>query len=149
VERPPAGAAYGRQLVAVRDGGQVLHESARLYDADFVVPKFFDVAGRTLMLADYGSEDNWGVIAWSFEQGTVRDLGTLEIALSEEDGEFTGGAAAAARVDVVDGAYVVTIPGPVLLDPRGTNERLLANEGEVVTFREIAAKLVLDSGFRS
>lgn len=122
VERPPAGAAYGRQLIAIRDGRQVLHESARLYDADFVVPKFFEAAGRTLMLADFGSEDNWGVLAWSFEQGTVRDLGTLEVALSEEEDGFTRGAAAAATVDVVAGAYVITIPDRCCSTPAaGTN----------------------------
>jgi len=83
VERPAAETAYGPQLVAVAVGDEVrvLHESPRLYDADFVQPTFFAFANRTLLLADQGSEDAYGVLAWSVENGGVRDLGQLQVAL--------------------------------------------------------------------
>lgn len=145
VERPAAGAAYGPQLVAlgVGDDVRVLHESPRLYDGNFVHPAFFAFSDRTLLLADHGSEDAYGVLAWSIEDGGVRDLGQLQIALPEQTDVFTRGAAATARVEMRDGKYVIAIPGPVLLSPRGEDERLLAKKGETVTFRESAGRFEL------
>ena len=138
IERPATETSYGPQLAAidVRGGVRVLHESTRLYDADFVHPTFFEFPDRTLVLADHGSEDAYGMLAWSIENGAVRDLGQLPVALPEDHDVFTRGAAPTARVEIRDGQYVITIPGPVLLDPRGEGERLLAKEGEVVTFRQ-------------
>lgn len=145
VEKPAAETAYGPQLVAIGVGGdvRVLHESPRLYDDNFVHPTFFAFSNRTLILADHGSEDAYGVLAWSIENGGVRDLGQLQIALPEEKDEFTRGAASMARVEMRDGKYVITIPGPVLLNPQGEDERLLAKKGEVVTFRESAGRFEL------
>lgn len=140
VERPATETSYGPQLVAIRVGGEVrvLHESPRLYDDDFVTPTFFKFSDRTLLLADHGSEDAYGVLAWSIENGSVRDLGQLQIALPEDKDVFTRGAAPTARVEIRDGKYVITIPGPVLLHPQGEEERQLAKKGEVVTFKETA-----------
>lgn len=145
IEKPAAETAYGPQLVALGVGGEVrvLHESPRLYDDDFVRPTFFAFPDRTLLLADHGSEDAYGVLAWSIESGRVRDLGQLHIALPEEKDVFTRGAAATARVEMKDGKYEITIPGPVLLNPRGEDERQLAKKGEVVTFRESAGRFEL------
>jgi hypothetical protein len=145
VEKPAAETAYGPQLVAVNVGDdvRVLHESRRLYDDNFVHPTFFAFLKRTLVLADHGSEDAYGVLAWSIEAGGVRDLGELQIALAEDKDVFTRGAAATARVEVRDGQYVITIPGPVVLNPQGEDERLLAKKGEIVTFRESAGQLEL------
>ena len=145
IEKPAAETAYGPQLVALGVAGdvRVLHASPRLYDDDFVRPTFFAFSNRTLILADHGSEDAYGVLAWSIEYGGVRDLGQLQIALSEDKDVFTRGAAATARVEMKDGKYVITIPGPVLQNPQGENERLLAKKGETVTFRESAGRFEL------
>lgn len=144
VERPAAETAYGPQLIALAVGDmRVMHESPRLYDDDFVQPTFFTFSDRTLVLADHGSEDAYGVLAWSIENGVVRDLGQLQIALPEERDVFTRGAAATARVEMKNGKYVITIPGPVLLNPQGENERLLAKRGETVTFQESAGRFEL------
>lgn len=143
VEKAPDGVSYGPQLVALDAQRRVLHESGRLFDDDFVRPTFFAFPDRTLVLADHGSEDAYGILAWSIENGTVRDLGELEVALPEDEDVFTRGAAATASVALRDGAYVITIAGPLLLDPRGRNERLLAKEGEVATFRESAGRFEL------
>lgn len=141
IQRPAAGATYGPQLVAIRVDGdmRVLHESGRLYDVDFAAPTFFTFSGRTLLLVDHGSEDVYGALAWSIENGNVRDLGDLPIALPEDQDVFTRRAAPTARVEIKEGGkYVITIPGPLLLDPRGEEERLIARKGEVVTFKESA-----------
>jgi hypothetical protein len=114
-----------------------------MYDEDFVRPTFFSLGDRTLVLADHGSEDAYGVLAWSFEGGGVRDLGDLQVALPEDADVFTRGAAPTARVALRDARYTVTIPGPVLLDPRGEDERLIARKGEFVRFEELAGKLAL------
>lgn len=145
VEKPAAETAYGPQMVALGVGGdvRVLHESPRLYDDNFVRPTFFAFSNRTLILADHGSEDAYGMFAWSIENGGVRDLGQLQIALPEETDVFTRGAAATARAEMRDGKYVIRIPGPVLSNPRGEDERLLAKKGEIVTFRESAGRLEL------
>lgn len=145
IERPAAEPAYGPQLVALGVGGdvRVLHESPRLYDDNFVQPTFFAFSNRTLLLADHGSEDAYGVLAWSIENGGIRDLGQLQIALPAQKDVFTRGAAATARVEMRDGQYVITIPGPVLLNPQGEDERLLAKKGESVTFRESAGRFEL------
>jgi hypothetical protein len=139
VEKPAAETAYGPQLLALGVGAgavRVLHESPRLYDDDFVHPTFFAFPDRTLVLADHGSEDAYGVLAWSIENGGVRDLGHLPIALPEGAGMFTRDAAATARVELKDGKYVIAVPGPVLLNPRSEDERQLAKKGETVTFIE-------------
>ncbi len=127
ITREPEGEAYGPQLAAVDAArAATLHESPRLYDDDFVYPRFVRFPGRTLMLADHGSEDAYGVLAWSFEEGRIRDLGELPIALPEREyGIFTRGAAPFARVQLVDGRYVVTVAGPVLLYPREEREQEL------------------------
>jgi hypothetical protein len=145
IERPAAEAAYGPQLVAldVRGDVRLLQESPRLYDDDFVHPTFFAFTDRTLLLADRGSEDAYGMLAWSIENGSVRDLGQLPIGLPEARDVFTRGAAATARVEVRAGQYVISIPGPVLLNPQGADERVLAKQGETVTFRESAGRFEL------
>ena len=129
--------SYGPQLVALRDGA-VIHETARLFDADFVYPSFVQIEGRTLMFADHGSEDSYGVLVWSFEGDRIRDLGDLPIALPGV--EFTGPAASAIRVRVEDGRYVLRIYGQLLLDPARDDERLI--EGWT-TFEERDGKLVM------
>lgn len=145
VERPAMGTSYGPQLIGVAVDGEVrvLHESPRLYDDDFVYPTFFMFADRTLLLADHGSEDAYGVLAWSIENGRIRDLGELPIALPEGRDVFTRGAAPTACVKVRKGKYVITIPGPVLLNPRGEDERVLAQKGETVVFHEVAGTFEL------
>lgn len=140
ITRDPAGDAYGPQLAILRPGAEkmeIVRETVRLYDDDFINPTFFRFGERVLLLADHGSEDAYGVLAFSFEGDRIRDLGELPIALPENGDVFTRGAAAAMRAEVRDGAYVLTIPGPVLFDPRGKHERTVGKRGEVVTFREI------------
>lgn len=148
VERPPLDTTYGPQLIAidVRGDLRVLHESPRLLDDDFVHPTFFTFADRTFLLADHGSEDAYGMLAWSIEDGRIRDLGELEVALPEVENQsvFTGGAAPTARVDRKDGKYRITIRGPLLLYPRGKDERLIAKQGEVVTFVERDGRFELE-----
>lgn len=146
VEKPGTEKSYGLQLIAINvtSETEVSHESPRLYDDNFVHPTFFRFADRTLVLADHGSEDAYGVLAWSIEKGRVRDLGQLQIALPEGQDVFTRGAAPTARVELRGGKYRIEIPGPVLLNPQGEEERLLAKQGEVVTFRESAGRFEIE-----
>lgn len=146
VEKPATEMSYGPQLIAIemRDDIHVLYESPRLYDDDFVRPTFFRFSDRTLLLADHGSEDAYGVLAWSIENGGVRDMGQLQIALPEDQDVFTRGAAPTARVEIRDGKYLIRIPGPVLLHPQGEEERLLAKQGEFVTFKESAGRFEIE-----
>ena len=122
VIRPPAGDAYGPRLVAFR-GAEVVHESGRLFDDDFVNPTFFRFGDRTLLLADHGSEDAYDILAWSIESDRIRDLGELAVALPEDIDVFTRGAARHARVERRGDRYLVTIRGPFLVDPRGETEK--------------------------
>ena len=147
VTRPPHGDAYGPQLAAFRTHGKIfelVHESDRLFDDDFIYPTFVRFPDRTLLLADHGSEDAYGVLAWSFEDGPIRDLGELPIALPEKGYGFTRGAAASARVSIREGAYFVVIPGPVLLYPTEDRERLIGKKGDLVRFREVGGKLTME-----
>lgn len=142
VTHPPTATAYGPQLVALADdGGRVLYEGARLFDVDFIHPTFFVFRDRTLVLADYGSEDAYGVLAWSVEGGGVRDLGTLDIARPEEGDVFTRGAAPVAHVRFEEGRYTIDVPGPLLLNPRGEAEVLLAPRGGSARWIETDGKL--------
>lgn len=135
ITREPEGDRYGPQLAAIRaDTLEVVHETARLFDDDFINPTFFRFEDRVLMLADHGSEDAYGSIAWSFEHGRVRDLGELAVALVEDIDVFTRGAGRHARVELRDGVYIVRIRGPLLADPRGKSERLIANRWQTATF---------------
>lgn len=125
VERPGQPDDYGPQLVAYRHSygrRHVLYESGRMFDADFVDPVFIRFPDRTLMLADYGSEDVWAMLVWSIENGRVRDLGDLQVALSDDTDGFIGGAARSARVRLEEGRYVITVPVPLLIDPAGSDE---------------------------
>jgi hypothetical protein len=140
IRRAPADKAYGPQLAVFREQAatfQVAHESMRLFDDDFIYPTFFCFSERTLLLADHGSEDAYGVIIWSFEDGQIRDLGELQIALPENGDVFARGVSPKTNVVVRDGAYVIRVPAPVLLYPREDREQLIGKRGEVVTFREI------------
>lgn len=138
ITRDAEGEAYGPQLVAIDAArAATLHESPRLYDADFVHPRFFRFDDRTLMLADHGNEDAYGVLAWSFEQGRIRDLGELPIALPGD--VFTSGAAEAARAELRDGRYVVSVDGPVLLHPLERREQRF----RAMRFEERDGKLVM------
>ena len=129
--------SYGPQLAALRDGA-VVHESPRLFDDDFIYPSFVEIEGRTLMLADHGSEDAYGVLVWSFEGGRIRDLGELPIAF--EGVPFTSGAASSIGVKIVDGRYVLRIRGPLLLYPLEKREEVLRGW---ITYEERDGKLVL------
>jgi hypothetical protein len=145
IERPATESGYGPQLIAFSEGDElrVLHEGPRLYDDDFVEPTFFRFFDRTLLLADHGSEDAYGILAWSVEAGRIRDLGQIHIALPEDQDVFTRGAAAVARVEMRHGKYTVTIPGPVLLNPQGTDERVIAERGQTATLVESGGRFVL------
>lgn len=146
IEKAATEESYGPQLAVMRGhagAAEIVHESRRLFDDDFINPTFVAFPGHTLLLADHGSEDAYGMIAWSFQDGRVRDLGELEVALPEESDVFTRGAARTARVGLRNGVYVVRIPGPLLLYPQQERERLLARRGEVATFHEIDGKFEL------
>jgi hypothetical protein len=124
-ERATDADGYGFQVIASQSQNRrvkVLRESGRMFDADFVDPRFIRFPDRTLMLADYGSEETYGALAWSFERNRVRDLGSLDV-----DGTKK------ARVELRDGDYVITVPGPVVLDPQGEHEMRV---DESVTFIE-------------
>lgn len=143
VTREPDGDQYGPQLAVLR-GNDIVQETARLFDTDFIHPTFFRFDDRVLVLADYGSEDAYGMLAFSFEYDRIRNLGELPIALPEDVDVFTRGVAPTIRAEVRDGAYVLTIPAPVLFDPRGEHERSVGKRREVVTFHENGGKFVVD-----
>jgi hypothetical protein len=146
INRPPEAKSYGPQLAILRTAAgsvQIRYESVRLFDDDLVHPWFFRVGERLLILADHGSEDAYGVLALAIDGGSVRDLGQIPIARPSGIDAFTRGAASAADVYVASSGYVVRFSGPILLDPAGENERTLAREGEVITYREVRGKLVL------
>ncbi len=138
---PPDAGGYGAKLVAVHRKNGVVAESPRLFDTDFIVPRFITFDDRTLMLADFGSEDVWGLMVWSIERDAVRNLGVLDVALPGDS--FTAGAAPEARVALEDGRYVITIPGPLLLEPSGRGEIVLAEQGESARFVQSASGMKL------
>lgn len=143
---PEEPAAYGPQLAVLRpsaSGVDIVHASARLLDDDFINPSFFTFHDRTLVLADHGSEDAYGIIAWSIESGTVRPVGEIPVAFPEGDDVFTRGAASSATAKVVGSGYEIEIPGPLLLNPRSRNETVIAGRNEAVTFCEASGALIL------
>jgi hypothetical protein len=145
ITSPATADAYGPQLALFRvtpAGLQVTHSSRHLFDDDFIKPSFFEFPDRTLLLADHGSEDAYGVIAWSFENGAVRDLGEIPVALPEDSDVFTRGAARFATVVFDQGRYTIEIPGPLLLNPRSENQTELARQGETARFCERGGQFV-------
>jgi hypothetical protein len=143
VNGEPEPDAYGPQLVVISatEDSQIVYSSPRLFDDDFVYPTFFQFADRTLLLADHGSEDAYGMIAWSFETRHVRDLGILQVALPPAGDDFTIGASSSAKARLQNAHYIIEIPGPVLLYPRQERERVLAPRGRLATFCEKDSKL--------
>lgn len=146
---PEEATAYGPQLAMLRPsstGVEIAHTSTRLLDDDFINPSFFIFPDRTLVLADHGSEDAYGILAWSIESGSVRDLGAIPVAFPEGDAVFTRGAASSATVRIVKGEYEINFRGPLLLNPRSRNETVIARRYEAVSSCESSGALAVCRG---
>lgn len=137
----PTAAGYGPHVRVLRHG-RVVYNSGPLFDVDFFDPLFFRGNTRVLMLADFGSEDSWGVFALSFEGDSVRDLGKLDVSAPEDESGFTTSALRRAKVHEENGTWLIEFESPLLLDPRGENERPLP-PGAV--FREVDGRFVLSA----
>ena len=131
-EPPGQPRAYGpRVYVIARRAGSVdvLHATGQMMDTDFLHPAFFSDGDRVLMLADFGSEDSWGLVAMQAAPGEIRDYGTIDIT-GEEDLGFAASALPVAEVFVRGGRYVITFRGEVMESPGAGPTKWLARRGQ-------------------
>ena len=102
---------YGPQLFVV-SANEILFETKRMMDTAFVEPTFFVDGNELLMLANFGNEDSWGLIAIAFDENGIRDLGDLDV-VREPDIEFYRSALPGARVFRGPRGYVASFDGVV------------------------------------
>lgn len=143
IERPADRNVYGRQIVALDrdgDGYRVVQEGRRLFDVDFAKPVVFRLAGRTIILADIGCEDVWGVLAWEVARPDARELGMMDVAQPAGEEVFTGRIAGLAEVESTPEGLTVTFPGPLVLYPGDSRERSVRTRA---VFREEGGRLKL------
>ena len=100
---------YGPQLFVV-SAKEILFETGRMMDTTFVEPTFFVHGNEMLMLANFGSEDSWGLIAIAFDEKGIRDLGDLDVVLPPTF-EFYESALPGARVFRGPRGYIADFNG--------------------------------------
>ena len=138
---PPSveGQPYGPRIYVIRNRAgsiDVLHTGRPMMDADFLDPAFFGDDRSVLLLADYGSEDSWGILAIHIGETGIRDLGEIPVMRPEGDAGYTESAIPAARVFLENGRYVVTFDGEILdADDAGRDKRF-AKSGQRAVFVE-------------
>ena len=134
-----AQATYGPQVfVAIHQFGdvKVLHATKRMMDADYLDPAFFGSEGRLLMLADFGSEDSWGLIALDLAPGVVRDFGVIDV-VHPGSIDFTESAAPVAEVSVENGQYVIKFRGEVIASSSDAPTKWFAKHGQRAVFAQV------------
>jgi hypothetical protein len=87
------------------------------------------------MLADHGSEDSWGLLALDLTARGVRFLGRIDLATPSGEIGLTGSAAEVADVEH-NARYRITFTGPLVVEPGGESEKLIAKAGETIVFEE-------------
>ncbi len=110
-----------------------------MLDADFLDPAFFAGDGWLLMLADYGSEDSWGIVALELAPGPVLDFGTIDV-VRPATVEFQESAVPVAEVFIEDGRYLLTFRGEVMASSSDAPTRWLARQGQKAVFAQKNAR---------
>jgi hypothetical protein len=98
-----------RLLLVEKDsrGISVLGESTGSADSYILRPVVFSGAGRTLVLAEMGTEYSWGLRVFEVDGSELRDLGSIDAGVIGEDGQ-EGDPTPFARVTIEGGKVVVT-----------------------------------------
>lgn len=131
--------SFAEERFVIRRGTEVLFRSEPMADVTFFDPEFFGDGTHLLMLADFGSEDSWGIRAIDLTSGKVRDLGTIDV-VRAPDIEYYRSALPVARVFARPGGYVIEFAGEVL-DADG--RKVLARQGQRAVFVQRNDRFVL------
>ena len=143
-EQPAADSVYGPQVFVVSrrsETVEVLHETARMMDTDFLDPAFFRGGARVLMLANFGSEDSWGLLALHLAPDPIVDLGIVDV-VQPGTIDFTESALPVVEVFVERERYVLRFRGEVIESPTDAPTKWLAKKGERAVFREVDGRFV-------
>jgi hypothetical protein len=140
---------YGYRLFLMEPsdtGAAIIAQTPGLMDADWVDPVWFLAPGRTLLLADIGSESSWGIIAYEVTSAGLRSLGIVPAAKpGVPEMGWHESALPYAKVRITPSGYVVEFAGDVMFDPAGPEEYLIRGARRLpVRFRWMADRFVLD-----
>jgi hypothetical protein len=125
-----------------RPGLTILQQSHGMQDSWYLRPVFYPSGDRTLILAETGAEESWGVVAFELHGTDLRDLGYLEVA--EDAGEFTINPLPAARVRLINGIWSVEFDVDLVWNPGGGDERPLPRRnGKPHLFRNDSGQFAL------
>ena len=131
---------YGRRLFLlqrVKDGFRELGRTRGVGDAYNLDPVVFTGAGRTVVLAELGTEYSWGLVAYEIAGRELRELGAIGVAAPGEEGERDP--TPFARVHVEGGRLVVAFDVDMIEDPGGQHAKALARP---VVFRQEGKRFV-------
>jgi hypothetical protein len=142
---PASGEQFGLRFFLVRHdrpGLTILQQSHGMQDSWYLRPVFYPSGDRTLILAETGAEESWGVVAFELHGTDLRDLGYLEVA--EDAGEFTINPLPAARVRLINGIWSVEFDVDLVWNPGGGDERPLPRRnGKPHLFRNDSGQFAL------
>jgi hypothetical protein len=131
---------FGPRLVVLQaspaESPQIIYASPGMWDAD--LPDLFAVpaSGRTLLLADEGSEGTWGIAPFEVTQKSVRGLPKLSVGVPGSDGEPDGSAVPGAHGLWSGTTWMLHFDGPIVLGPNLDSGRIVIKPTERgVTFR--------------
>jgi len=130
------------QLVTVEQGKvEMAFASRGMQDTYAVEPMMFVGTDRVLIVADTATEYSWGLVAFEFRGGQLRDLGELDVARRGSDEPFElENPLPFATARIANGEYEVSFATDLVLHPGGVDERRLpVRDGRAHVFRHSAA----------
>jgi len=139
---------FGARFYLVRDEGdgpRELYRGPGANDSWILRPTFFFGEDRLLILAETGAEYFWGLDAYSLENGTLVDLGSIDVA--SRDGEAIASPLEQLQVRIDGLVFSVGLSSNLVLHPGGRYEWFLPRSGDEIRFERIGDRFVLIDDF--
>jgi len=135
---------FGRRFFLLHADDRGLNgvfRGAGMGDSYILRPTFYTGAGKVLALAETGTEYSWGLQAYEFADGTLVDLGALDVALWSGDNHVNP--LERASVSFGTAGYRVEFPYDLTLAPGGLYQWNLPRLSDTITFTQENGRFVL------
>jgi hypothetical protein len=119
------------QLLRIQSGkASVVFSSVGMMDSYVLKPMFFSNGTTVLILGETAAEYCWGIVAFEYRQGRLRDFGSINVARPGDDVFEPDSPLPYASVRYLHGDYEVSFATDLVLGPGETTQVSLQRRGD-------------------